>query len=129
MTLCPEDFLSGEWTPRFGGARLWMAARDLILARDGYVCQISGGSCGQVATQADHIVPVSAGGTDQASNLQAACGPCNKLKGSASRRSQEQANCGCVVGRDDAGRLAWIVECGPDCEVPPFMWRMFGHAQ
>lgn len=37
--------------------------------------------CGDPATCVDHVVPVSRGGTDEDSNLVAACGPCNSAKG------------------------------------------------
>ncbi|PYC66640.1 hypothetical protein C7C45_24155 [Micromonospora arborensis] len=33
------------------------------------------------ATTADHIVPLSKGGTNQLSNLRPACGPCNYGRG------------------------------------------------
>lgn len=36
--------------------------------------------CTQVATTRDHIVPVSAGGTNQPSNLQPSCRECNSAK-------------------------------------------------
>ena len=130
MTLCPEDFLSGEWTPVMGkgrggpgSTRLWMAARDLILARDGYVCQITPG-CTRRATEADHIIAVSAGGGDQASNLRAACSPCNKRNGTGGG-TQMHAACGCLVGLDPAGRVAWTVLCSPDCPLPTIMRTWF----
>lgn len=37
--------------------------------------------CGQAADTADHIVPVHKGGSDDASNLVAACRTCNCSKG------------------------------------------------
>lgn len=37
--------------------------------------------CGRPATEADHVIPVSAGGTDDAWNLRPACKPCNRSRG------------------------------------------------
>jgi 5-methylcytosine-specific restriction protein A len=51
----------------------WAALRAACLVRDGWTCQ----ACGAPATDADHIVPRSAGGTDDLANLQALCGPCH----------------------------------------------------
>lgn len=49
-----------------------------VLQRDNYLCQI----CGTApATEVDHKWPKSAGGKDDASNLQAACKFCNQSKG------------------------------------------------
>jgi 5-methylcytosine-specific restriction protein A len=58
-------------------------ARDRILKRDGHRCQIRRpGICTGVATEADHIVPVSVTGPagDHDGNLQAACHPCHAAK-------------------------------------------------
>jgi hypothetical protein len=60
------------------GPKTWADARGAALVRDGYVCQICGA---ENVNQVDHIWPRAAGGTDALSNLQAACGPCNKAKG------------------------------------------------
>lgn len=37
--------------------------------------------CGRVATEVDHIIPVSAGGTNTIHNLAPACTACNRRKG------------------------------------------------
>lgn len=37
---------------------------------------------GFVQAEADHVVPRSAGGSDEISNRVLACGPCNRSKGS-----------------------------------------------
>lgn len=54
----------------------WRPLRDAILARDGYRCFY----CGGLATTADHVMPKALGGTDDPSNLVAACLPCNSSK-------------------------------------------------
>lgn len=53
----------------------WKTTRRRILARDGHRC-----ACGNPATQVDHIVNVSAGGTHEDDNLRAICGPCHEAK-------------------------------------------------
>ena len=54
----------------------WKTLRKQILERDNYVCWM----CGGKADQVDHLVPPSAGGSEGAENLAAACGPCNNRK-------------------------------------------------
>jgi 5-methylcytosine-specific restriction enzyme A len=44
-----------------------------ILERDDYRCQL----CPRPATEVDHVIPRSAGGTDHPSNLRAICHPCH----------------------------------------------------
>jgi 5-methylcytosine-specific restriction endonuclease McrA len=51
-----------------------------VLRRDGYRCQIRLPGCKGMATQADHIMPKSKGGSHDMSNLRAACGWCNARK-------------------------------------------------
>jgi HNH endonuclease len=62
--------------PEYSGA--WQRVRLTILKRDNYACQIVGPKCTHVATEVDHIVPVSRGGSWlDPSNLRAACKQCN----------------------------------------------------
>jgi 5-methylcytosine-specific restriction endonuclease McrA len=56
--------------------RAWRDIRLRILERDSYIC----GYCGAEATQVDHIIARANGGTDDPSNLVAACQPCNNRK-------------------------------------------------
>lgn len=62
--------------------------RDAVLRRDRNVCQVRGPRCTRVATQADHIVPWSEGGSNDPSNGQAVCQPCHDQK------TQEEAQRG-----------------------------------
>jgi 5-methylcytosine-specific restriction protein A len=55
----------------------WLRLSAAVLARDGYQCAY----CGGLATTADHVVPRSRGGSDDPSNLVAACRRCNSRKG------------------------------------------------
>lgn len=58
--------------------RPWRRIRDRIIRRDGGICHICGNPG---ATTADHIIPVSLGGTDNPSNLRAAHPYCNRVRG------------------------------------------------
>lgn len=62
----------------------WRKLRLVILARDGYECQMRGDKCTGAGDCVDHIVPVSQGGDFfSPSNLRAACTPCNAAGGAA----------------------------------------------
>jgi 5-methylcytosine-specific restriction endonuclease McrA len=64
---------------RFGEG--WSRKSKLVLERDGYQCQIGLPGCTGRATTADHIIAVAKGGSNDVSNLQAACRHCNSVKG------------------------------------------------
>lgn len=63
----------------------WQRRRQAVIERDGGLCQLRLEGCRQVATTADHIVSPRHGGSDEPSNLRAACRPCNE------RRRRQQA--------------------------------------
>ena len=65
--------------PRNGSTRSWRQIRRQVLQRDAYTCHY----CSGVANTVDHRVPVTYGGTDDPSNLVAACSRCNRRKGSS----------------------------------------------
>jgi 5-methylcytosine-specific restriction endonuclease McrA len=54
--------------------------RKYVFQRDRHQCQ----SCGQTGTETqltiDHIIPLALGGTNDISNLQTLCSPCNSQK-------------------------------------------------
>jgi hypothetical protein len=52
-----------------------------VLRRDNWECQIQGLGCLGTATTVDHIHPKAWGGTEDESNLRAACRSCNQGKG------------------------------------------------
>jgi 5-methylcytosine-specific restriction endonuclease McrA len=56
-----------------GSTRKWRETRLRILRRDAYRCHY----CGQAANTVDHVIPKAKGGTDDPSNLVAACARCN----------------------------------------------------
>lgn len=62
------------------GTSHWKQQRAKALQRDQHQCQIRGPHCTVVATQVDHVVPVSRGGTDDLTNLQSTCKPCHDHK-------------------------------------------------
>ena len=62
----------------------WGQKRFAVLERDGFKCRYCGrGAKENVVLQVDHVVPRSAGGTDDLSNLLTACSECNGGKGHA----------------------------------------------
>jgi 5-methylcytosine-specific restriction protein A len=60
----------------------YKANRLIALERDGYMCMLQLQGCTGEATEADHRIAVSKGGTDEVDNLQAACRNCNNKKSS-----------------------------------------------
>jgi hypothetical protein len=56
----------------------WWPLRNGILERDGFVCAYCKETDGPWC--ADHIVPLSRGGSNEPDNLVACCGPCNASK-------------------------------------------------
>ena len=68
-----------------GGA--WMTIRERIMARDMGLCvRCRADGVATVAREIDHIVPLSAGGGNGDSNLQALCLMCHDSKSGAERR-------------------------------------------
>lgn len=63
--------------------RAWRRLVTWTLDHKGRTCWLRyPGICKTIATTADHIVPISQGGAPlDPSNLQPACGPCNRHKG------------------------------------------------
>lgn len=59
--------------PRNGSTRAWRQTRAEILYRDAYRCAL----CGRAASDVDHTVPLSAGGTDHPANLRSLCRACH----------------------------------------------------
>lgn len=55
-----------------------------ILRRDGHKCRYCGAKAADTPLTIDHVVPSALGGSDEPSNLVAACGPCNAGKSSSS---------------------------------------------
>lgn len=78
-------YADGKWreppttsggTPRLSRSA-WRPLRDAVLARDGYVCVYCGDGWDLCA---DHVVPLSKGGSNEEDNLVCACRPCNTSK-------------------------------------------------
>lgn len=55
-----------------------------ILRRDDHACRYCGAKAPDVPLTVDHVVPTALGGSDEPSNLVAACGACNSGKTSSS---------------------------------------------
>jgi hypothetical protein len=54
--------------------------RHEVFKRDGYRCLECGATNNETRLQADHIIPVSRGGSDELDNLQTLCKECNLAK-------------------------------------------------
>lgn len=67
----------GPITPRLSDAD-WWPLRNSILERDGGICSYCGSDGPKMC--ADHVVPLSRGGSNDPENLVACCGPCNVSK-------------------------------------------------
>jgi 5-methylcytosine-specific restriction endonuclease McrA len=61
--------------------RQWAKTRAKIFQTYGHDCWLQLPGCTGLATQGDHVIPVSRGGTDDLTNLRPACAPCNNRKG------------------------------------------------
>jgi len=60
----------------------WRKIRDAFLQKHPWCSDLFGDHCGQLirATQADHVIPKSQGGTDDESNLDPKCDHCHDKK-------------------------------------------------
>ncbi len=74
-----------------------------ILARCGFTCQHCGASLFEIEPHIDHIVPLAKGGTNDESNLQALCAPCNLAKGTQDDQGAKLMNRKEIL--DEANRL------------------------
>lgn len=83
----PAQRAAGSWGTSTASAHdrgygwAWKKQRAVVLNRDQGLCRTCRAS-GRVtaATEVDHIVPKSSGGSDDESNLQAICADCHKAK-------------------------------------------------
>ncbi len=57
----------------------WIAIKNAVAARDGWVCAYCGDLAGPF--EIDHIIPYSRAGDSTPDNLCVACKPCNRSKG------------------------------------------------
>lgn len=71
------------------GTRAWRVQRAKALQRDDHRCVIRGPRCTVHATQVDHVIPVSAGGTDDLSNLQSVCANDHNAKTQREARGEQ----------------------------------------
>jgi hypothetical protein len=115
-----------------------------ILRRDGHACRYCGATAPDVALTVDHLIPAALGGSDDPSNLVAACQDCNAGKSAtppgaplvadveadALRWAQAMAHAAHEQERVRESREAleeyvgdlWAADIGPLWEVPE-TWR------
>lgn len=67
--------------PHVGEASQSRIAVALLTQRDGPACYLCGHEFSPSLLEVEHVIPRSAGGTDDAENLALACSPCNLKKG------------------------------------------------
>jgi 5-methylcytosine-specific restriction protein A len=83
--------------------RRYRANRFVALERARWRCQIRGPGCHGWATQADHVVPVAMGGSNELANLRAACARCNARGGLAVVIAKPRARAAALRRRSRAG--------------------------
>lgn len=76
-----------------------------VLKRDGHACRYCGGKAPDVVLTVDHVVPVALGGSDDPTNLVAACKDCNAGKSSTTPDAELVADVA-----EDAVRWARAIE-------------------
>lgn len=90
----------GTSTERGYGAA-WRKIRDAVMRRDHWLCQpCQRKSKVTAATEVDHILPKSQGGTDEGDNLQAICSACHKAKTQAEAAEAQGRRTKPEIGED-----------------------------
>jgi hypothetical protein len=77
-----------------------------VLKRDNHTCRYCGGTSPDVRLTIDHVVPVALGGSNDPTNLVAACADCNAGKSSVPANAPLVADIA-----SDAMRWAYAMEC------------------
>ncbi len=72
-----RDALTRHWKGR-PPRRVWQLLREVVFARDGWICVYCGTRTGPLTC--DHVLPVSRGGSSTLDNLVTACLACNLAK-------------------------------------------------
>lgn len=56
------------------------SVREYVFQRDNYQCRSCGKNQQEITLNIDHIIPLAKGGSNDMSNLQTLCRPCNQQK-------------------------------------------------
>lgn len=104
------------------------ASRDREIRRDRPAWRATNGRCyycGEPACVLDHVVPLTVGGSNDDSNLVAACWECNSAKSGNSLVAfrEMRAEAAGVWCRFSPAQLAYLARCGID--LPPFPIVLF----
>ena len=121
------------WSDLPSKTRRWLTAQ--VMERDGPVCRLRLPGCTTTATEVDHKVPASRGGSHTVDNLRPACRHCNASRGndldppSAPSRdwfgtgaaavvepARSAARVVVVIGPPGAGKTTWVRQ---QIEAPP----------
>jgi len=84
--------MTGKTWGKGRGGRPWRRKRDAVARRDQYTCQV----CGRITDEgdADHVIPLSKGGTDDLRNIRWMCRPCHRDKTMRERGAKPKARIG-----------------------------------
>lgn len=78
----------------------WSKRARLVMARDAHRCQLRLPPCTITATEVDHILPRSVGGTDDLDNLRAVCHRCHVARGMVDTPRREPRRYSITITRD-----------------------------
>lgn len=81
-----------------------------VLRRDNHTCRYCGGSAPNVMLTVDHVVPVTLGGSDDPTNLVAACVDCNGGKSSVPADAP-------LIGDVSADAMRWAIAMARAAEI------------
>lgn len=102
------------------------SARLKILIRDGFRCTYCGATQKDAKIEIDHVIPVSAGGTNEEGNLVAACFACNRGKRDKILVSPVESDAGVYVNRPQK-RLVTVpeqaIKASVDCKCLLTAWN------
>lgn len=92
-----------------------------VLRRDNYACRYCGATAPEAALTVDHVVPVTLGGSDEPSNLVAACVACNAGKSSIAPDAS-------IVENVSEDAIRWAKAMEEARRLQSVQWEAVNHA-